>query len=213
MIQIDSFIPRSYCLSRRSEIIMRTFGISESRLKEKFRLRVDFSFSEAEIVLIKGASGSGKSTLLSSIKRALPEQSFADLDDLQFSRKCSIIDCFPTFTDGMKRLADAGLSSAWNMIKPFSALSVGEKFRFRLALAMSGKEQTIICDEFCSSLEGTQAKLLSARIRLETQRTRKAFILCTTRQEIEKFLIPEVVITLSKTGRPEVQRRGGKNDS
>ncbi|AQQ09767.1 hemin importer ATP-binding subunit [Sedimentisphaera cyanobacteriorum] len=190
---------------------MQTFGISESRLSEKFRLKVDFSFSEAEIVLIKGPSGAGKSTLLSSIKSSLPEESFTDLDGLEFSRQCSIIDCFPTLTGGMKRLRETGLANAWSMIKPFSALSVGEKFRFRLAVALSRNEQTIICDEFCSSLDCTQAKLLSAKLRLEALRTRKSFILCTTRQELEKFLIPEVVITLSRTGRPEVRRKGGAN--
>ena len=157
---------------------MDSFGIESPRLRTKLLGPVDIELAAGNIFLVTGSSGAGKSILLDAIcgksthglllrgrierggKRA------AELESLPSS-----VPLLQYFGEryGAERAFDVlcrvGLSEAMVFIKPFSMLSMGQRYRAMLAdLLLSGADIWVI-DEFCSNLDPVTASVISTQIR------------------------------------------------
>jgi GNAT superfamily N-acetyltransferase len=106
-----------------------------------------------KIGLIVGPSGSGKSTLL---KRFGSEGFFS------WGAGRSIASHFASVEDARDRLAAVGLNNVPSWVRPYHALSTGEKFRADMARRLS---EGAVIDEFTSVVDRTVAKSCSVSIR------------------------------------------------
>lgn len=96
--------------------------------------------SEYQIGLIVGSSGSGKSTILKNVFHSTKENT--DWDDSK-----SIASHFESAEDASKKFGAVGLNSLPTWLKPYSALSTGEKFRADMARML---KSNAVIDEFTS---------------------------------------------------------------
>ncbi len=135
------------------------------------------------IGVIVGASGTGKSTLL---------KSFGSPSNPVWNDDASIASHFDSVEDAVEHLSAAGLMSVPDWVKPYSALSNGQ--RFRADLARSLKEGALI-DEFTSVVDRNVAKSASTGLaRFVRSRDIKGVVLATCHRDILEFLEPDWVI-------------------
>ena len=155
-----------------------------------------------QILLITGPSGSGKSTLLRHYAATLPHT--LDLQTLRLPNE-PMVDCFPSIalTDTLLLLSQVGLAEAALYIKAPPALSDGQRFRLRLALALHHAAKricqtnptTLLCDEFCSLLDPETAAVVAHTFRKTLTRTpHLRAILATSRPDLLKPLRPDLTL-------------------
>lgn len=114
----------------------------------------EFSLPESYgIGLIVGPSGSGKSTLLRGIGAS---------DSLPWDASMAIASHFASSDDAIERLGAVGLNSIPAWLRPYDALSTGEKFRADLAIRI--KDGAAI-DEFTSVVDRNVARACSVALR------------------------------------------------
>jgi ABC-type ATPase with predicted acetyltransferase domain len=86
---------------------------------------------------------------------------------------------------------------------PFN-LSVGQKWRFRLAMGLASDKEFIFADEFCSNLDRVTAATIAYNIRKFADRYKTTFILASSHQDILRDLSPDAIITRDLSGNTEV---------
>lgn len=111
---------------------------------------VDGGFGIGAIV---GASGSGKSSIL---------RSFGSEQKPQWAENKSIASHFASAKDAETMLTAAGLNSIPSWLKPYWALSTGEKFRADVARSL---RSGCVIDEFTSTVDRNTAKSCANSIR------------------------------------------------
>lgn len=176
--EVEVWIDHELSLSAFVRLAMDSFGIDGSRLRNKLIGPVDIELSAGNILLITGSSGAGKSILLDAIcgkstqgliLRGRIERGGKRASELKpLPPKVPILQYFGE-RYGAERAFDVlcrvGLSEAMVFIKPFSMLSMGQRYRAMLAdLLLSGTDIWII-DEFCSNLDPVTASVISTQIR------------------------------------------------
>lgn len=97
--------------------------------------------SDFVIGLIVGSSGSGKSTLL---------KKFGNESKYQWDEQKCIASQFDTAEEAQSRLAAVGLNSIPAWLRPYHALSTGEKYRADLAMQL---KSGAVVDEFTSVID------------------------------------------------------------
>jgi len=158
---------------------------------------------EWRIGLIVGPSGSGKTTVAKEIFKSDVYKGYDWKKDRAF------IDCFDEHP--IKRIINiltiVGFSSPPSWIKPYDALSNGEKFRCDLAKAMlDTKGDTVVFDEYTSVVDRTVARTVSAAVFSGVRKKiiEKKFVAVTCHYDVVDWLTPDWVLDMS-TG--EVTRR------
>ncbi|CAE8691586.1 unnamed protein product [Polarella glacialis] len=157
-------------------------------------------------LLVLGPSGSGKTTLL----RALLSECFPQFatcpypgGDWQAGRP--LIEAFETADAGRDLLGGVGLGSVPSWCKPFEVLSVGEKYRANVALALQARkadpQRPLVFDEWTSELDRDLARVLSLalgkRLRKgsgspgEGGETEGPYIFATCHDDVAQHLQPE----------------------
>ncbi len=135
-----------------------------------------------DLVFVTGPSGGGKSTILDLLRAYAvdcDEIFLVELGALQAEGGCALVDCFDdrfALKEVIGLLSLVGLADAFLLLRGVDQLSVGQRFRFDLAYAMSvamrlsmdGGEDVsilIIADEFCSALDRVTACVVSRNLR------------------------------------------------
>lgn len=171
-------------------------------------LRVDLA--PGRIVLVTGPSGAGKSVLLDQARRQAPRARGLDIDRLA---RCSL----PTISamgkyplvDRKRMLSRCGLADARAMTSPARLLSGGQLYRLALARAllkarMSGRDELVIADEFCSVLDEMTAWALCRGVRKLVTNSKVALMLASPREDIIPALEPDCVIAKPLLEQPRV---------
>jgi ABC-type ATPase with predicted acetyltransferase domain len=121
-----------------------------------------------QILLITGPSGAGKSSLLRILRKK--SNDCLDLLNMRLPNR-PLVDCFGDvpLEQILAILSRVGLAEAWSYLRTPTELSDGQRWRFRLAMALSKAESRrhpiLIADEFCALLDRVTAAVVARSLR------------------------------------------------
>ena len=186
--------------------VMRMFGLTVDRLSERCVIHnCQLEINDGDIVYITGPSGAGKSVLLGELERAIPASERVNLARIKLPSDKTLIDCIDgDFLGGLRILSTAGLNDIFCVLNQPANLSDGQKYRFRLAMALAAGKKFVFADEFCSNLDRITAAVIAYNIRKFAKRTGVTFILAASHEDILLDLSPDVLVVKELSGKTEV---------
>ncbi|MHC4533511.1 MAG: ATP-binding cassette domain-containing protein [Planctomycetota bacterium] len=186
--------------------VCRMFGLTIDRLTErKVSYNCQIQINPGDILFISGPSGAGKSVLLRELEKSIPSSDRINLDRIKLPDDKTLIDCIDAdLLDSLKMLSSAGLNDCFCILNQPRNLSDGQKYRFRLAMALAANKKFIFADEFCSELDRITAAVISYNIYKYAKCTATIFILASSHNDILLDLSPDVLISTELSGTTEV---------
>ncbi|MCC5822897.1 MAG: hypothetical protein LAT64_04770 [Phycisphaerales bacterium] len=148
------------------------------------------ALSRPGVVLLTGPSGSGKSRRIEGVRRAFPRRRILDAtapDDPSLGA----FDLLGVAHDrAVHALAAAGLAEPALWLRPAPWLSVGERSRLALAVAIARARpgDLVICDEFASCLDRATAQALGAAASRWAARAGVTLLAATAHADAGRFL-------------------------
>lgn len=174
--------------SFRVESVLGTFDLNSEKVTEHFVGDINLP-AEWNIGLIVGRSGSGKTTIARELFGDYIVENFKYTHD-------NILDDMPegvTMRDITRALNSVGFSSPPSWLKPYSALSNGEKMRCDIARAILESKEMFVFDEFTSVVDRNVARISSFAIQKAIRRNKKRFIAISCHYDIQEWLMPDWV--------------------
>jgi ABC-type ATPase with predicted acetyltransferase domain len=181
-----------------------------------------------DVVAFTGPSGSGKSSLLREVGHRL---NAIDATALELPN-VPLVDALPGPVEHRLGLfAACGLSEARLLLRTPAELSDGQRYRFRIALAVAtvlgpagarleerGSRKTqsgsipdprssILLDEFAAPLDRTLAKVVAFNLRKLARRTGLGVLAATAHADVLDDLNPDVLVRCPGDGRPVIAAR------
>jgi ABC-type ATPase with predicted acetyltransferase domain len=193
-------------ISEKSAAVMRMFGLTADRLADAgYTVNCQLKINKGDIVYITGPSGVGKSVLLRELEKSVPASDKVNLNEVKLPCDKSVIDCIDgDFVEGLKTLSIAGLNDAFCVLNQPINLSDGQKWRFRLAVALASGVKYIFADEYCNELDRITAAVISYNIHKYAKRTGATFILASSHDDILLDLAPDVLVVKELSGATQV---------
>lgn len=152
----------------------------------------DLSEREWNVGLIVGPSGAGKST----IAQKMFNQELHNSEDMKWAGNKAVIDNFPNdmpIKDITEILSSVGFSSPPAWLRPYNALSNGEKFRVEMARVLCENKGLAVVDEFTSVIDRTVAQIGSSAIAKTVRKRKQKFVAVSCHYDIEEWLQPDWV--------------------
>lgn len=202
--------------SVNSSVVCDHFGVSAEAERVVVAEKVEVDVRPGDVVLFVGPSGSGKSTLLRALAAQLCEahrvidSGAIDLGDH------ALVDELPIRVDeGLDLLAACGLGEARLMLRSAAELSEGQRYRFRLARAVSEADGNgwVVADEFTATLDRVLAKVVAFGVRRLADRQGCGFLLATTHEDVIADLAPDVIVRCRGDGEVVVVRSGAATET
>jgi ABC-type ATPase with predicted acetyltransferase domain len=187
------------------------FGLGDAELPHTVAENVALDVRPGDVVLFTGPSGSGQSSLMREVGRQLAA---ADICGLELP-DVPLVDALPgAVEDRLAALAGCGLSEARVLLRTPAELSDGQRYRFRLALALAAdpKPGFVLADEFAAVLDRTLAKVVAFNLRKLATRTGVGVLAATTHDDLAADLNPDVWVRCLGDGHVEVERRAVKKN-
>ena len=200
-------------ITEKAAAAMRMFGLSADRLTEgAINHNCQLEIRAGDIVYITGPSGAGKSVLLKELMNKVPDEKIINLNGIELPVDKMLIDCVKgDFLHSLKVLSLAGLNDIYCVLNTPGNLSDGQKYRFRLAMALAAKKQFIFADEFCSNLDRVTAAVISHNVRKFADKHNVTFILASSHDDILVDLAPDVIVTRQLSGPAQVIYKNHEN--
>jgi GNAT superfamily N-acetyltransferase len=156
-----------------------------------------------KIGMLVGPSGSGKSQLLAKLFRSPETLAFGS---------GAVIDDFPSDL-GIQAITDACSAVGFNTIpawmRPYAALSNGERFRVELARRLLSDPDPVVIDEFTSVVDRQVAKIAAAAAQKYARKRGRRLVVASCHYDVIDWLQPDW--TLEPAGmiftRRSLQRR------
>ena len=193
-------------ITEKAAQVCRMFGLTADRLTER---RVTYScqleINDGDIVYITGPSGAGKSVLLGELEKSIPATKRVNLARIKLPRDKTLIDCIEgDFMTALRILSTAGLNDVFCVLNKAGNLSDGQKYRFRLAMALAAGKKFVFADEFCSELDRITAAVIAYNIHKFAKRTGVTFILASSHDDILVDLSPDILVVKELSGKTQV---------
>ncbi len=203
---ISKTFSRRNTISDKSAAVMRLFGLTAEQVGKKAVCHnCTVEIKAGDVIYITGPSGSGKSVLLKELEKSVPAKNRINLNEIELADNKSAIDCIEgDFLTGLKLLSVAGLNDCLCILNQPANLSDGQKWRFRLAMALSAGKEFIFADEFCSELDRITAAVISYNVRKFAKQACVTFILAASQEDLLIDLAPDVLIIRDLSGSTEV---------
>jgi len=204
--QIQKQFDRYNQLSENCTAVMRMFGLTKQRFyRIRFECDCQIKIAPGNIIYITGPSGSGKTVILNELKKQIPNKQQVDLSKLRFPKDLAVIDCFNVgLSEALKYLSATGLADCYSLLNSAANLSEGQRWRLRLAIALSMQKPFIFADEFCSMLDRITASCIAANIRKFADRNKITFILASAHQDTLRDLMPDAIVTRDFSNNTEI---------
>lgn len=146
-----------------SDCLKLTSYVSQDEVTRRVSALFDYNFdgcvselihipvfpTDFKIGLIVGSSGSGKTTILNTVYGG------GNNNEIEWDNSKAIVSNFNSYDEAVDRLGAVGLNSIPTWMKPYKALSNGEKFRADLARKI---QNDAVIDEFTSVVNREVAK-------------------------------------------------------
>lgn len=186
--------------------LCRMFGLTVDRLTERCVIHnCLLEINDGDIVYIMGPSGAGKSVLLRELEKSIRASDRVNLARIKLPADKALIDCVDAdFLRSLRILSTAGLNDCFCVLNQPANLSEGQKYRFRLAMALASGKKFVFADEFCSELDRITAAVISYNIHKFAKRTTTAFILASSHDDILLDLSPDVLVVKELSGPTQV---------
>lgn len=188
----------------RAAVVMDHFGISFEQGQHVIAEGLELPLVSGDVVLFTGPSGSGKSSLMRAAAAHL--EGVLNLDALSLGEQL-LVDALPGDTaDALTLLAACGLGEAQLLLRTPAELSDGQRYRYRLALAIAQHPQWIVADEFAANLDRTLAQVIAFNLRKVLKRRDIGLLAATTHADIIADLRPDLHVQGRLDGPPVVTR-------
>ena len=193
--------------------VCRMFGLTADRLTERCVVHdCRLEINDGDVVYITGPSGAGKSVLLKELEKAVPASERVNLARIKLPTGKALIDCIDAdFLTSLRMLSIAGLNGVFCVLNQPANLSEGQKYRFRLAMALAAEKKFIFADEFCSGLDRITAAVISYNIQKFAKRSGTTFVLASGHDDILLDLSPDVLVIKELSGKTQVIYKKKKN--
>jgi hypothetical protein len=202
---ISKSINRQLKLTEKSSAVLRMFGLTVDRFAKTTTHSCKIEIKDGDIVYITGPSGSGKTILLKELGKSVPPSKRVNLSNIRLSRDRSLVDCINAdLVTSLRILGVAGLSDCFCILNSPANLSDGQKYRFRLAMALAAKKKFVFADEFCAALDRITAASIAYNIHKFAKKTGTVFILASSHNDILVDLSPDVLIEKEFCGPTQV---------
>jgi ABC-type ATPase with predicted acetyltransferase domain len=197
-------------ISDKAAAVMRMFGLTVERLIDKgVRHNCTVEINTGDVVYITGPSGSGKSVLLGELEKSVPASDRVNLREIKLPASKRVIDCIEgDLVKSLKLLSIAGLNDVFCVLNQPANLSDGEKWRFRLAMALARRKKFIFADEFCSELDRITAAVIAYNIHKFAKQGGVTFILASSHEDTLIDLAPDVLVMKQLSGPTQVIYKG-----
>ena len=182
-------------LTERTVEVAEAFGLGVDETQEHVLYR-DFEvrLAQGDVVYITGDSGSGKSVLLRALREDLGDEATA-MTELETPDDKPIIDLVGgSFREALRLLSLVGLNDAYLFLRRPSHLSDGQRYRFKIAQLLDPGRPYWLCDEFCSTLDRSTAKIVAYNIQKLARRSGATLIVATTHTDLYDDLSPSIHI-------------------
>jgi ABC-type ATPase with predicted acetyltransferase domain len=180
--------------------VCKVFGLTEDWVRgrsEVHSCKVDIR--AGDVVCITGPSGSGKSVLLGEIENCIPADQRINLNHIETPDDRTVVDCIKGGVfETLRAISIAGLNDTMAALNQPSNLSEGQKWRFRLAVAVSTGRKFVFADEFCSNLSRLAASTIAFKVARHAKREGMTFIVAASAKDFLGDLSPDVIISKAK---------------
>jgi len=210
IINVDyEFLPKTP--TANASVVMDHFGVGFEVGRKVLADQLELPIQPGDLVLFNGASGSGKSSLMRAAAAQLA--GVLNIDALELGTAI-LVDALPTSTrESLSLLAACGLGEAQLLLRTPAELSDGQRYRFRLALALSQKPRWIVADEFTAALDRPLAKVIAFNLRKVAKRLGIGCLLATTHADIRDDLQPDLFVECRLDGPAEITRPDVKKNA
>jgi len=193
-------------ITEKVALVCRMFGLTVDGLtKRRLNHSCQLEINDGNIVFITGPSGAGKSVLLGELEKSIPTRDRMNLTRIKLPSEKTLIDCIDgDLLRSLRMLSIAGLNDCFCILNQPCNLSEGQKYRFRLAMALAARKKFIFADEFCSELDRITAAVISYNVHKFAKRTGTIFILASSHDDILLDLSPDVLVVKELSGPTQV---------
>lgn len=196
-----NFLPKQ--TTSHASVVMDHFGIDFETGQHIIAEDLELPIEQGNIIYFTGASGSGKSSIMREVANQL--KNVLNIDEIKLGNQILVDALGLPIQEAMQLLAQCGLGEAQLMLRTPAELSDGQRYRFRLAMALSQKPTWILADEFTAALDRQLAKVIAFNIRRIATRSGIGFLLATTHDDLVEDLAADIQVTSYLDGNIDVQ--------